>query len=376
MSVFQDKNYRELIPFITDCASRLADLFPSGSIPCLERQKPAKVTLTRKQVGCLLSHMFLCTILPNKELKQTHSGHFTGDSAPTGPLTFIKWLTRDQYGPTHIYLSSLMLFFKDLKSMSEEQLAETVTFERLVTNTEKRDWTPENSSAPIVEVEVHEDGRIGDIEQVEVDFANQHVGFGTSGTQEELILGTSPETCVIVLFNEVLETNEAVLITGAKRYGDYSGYGNGSRFIGPSSQTWNWNERKILAIDAICWPDRQLSDNTFDRELCKAWTGFQALKGSSISTGNWGCGAFGGNPRIKCLVQVMAASMAGVRKLDFYTFGEKGLSAELKSALQVMKGQTVGWLWERIKEFRSEPDAFALLQYISKYQANKNVDKL
>lgn len=72
----------------------------------------------------------------------------------------------------------------------------------------------------------------------------------------------------------------------------------------------------------------------------------------------------------------MAASMAGVRKLDFYTFGEKGLSAELKSALQVMKGQTVGWLWERIKEFRSEPDAFALLQYISKYQANKNVDKL
>ena len=171
-----------------------------------------------------------------------------------------------------------MLFFKDLKSMSEDQLAETVTFERLVTNTQTRGWTPENSSSPIVEVEVHEDGRIGDIEQVEVDFANQHVGFGTSGTQEELILGTSPETCVIVLFNEVLETNEAVLITGAKRYGDYTGYGNGSRFVGPSSQTWNWNERKILAIDAICRPHRQLSDNTFDRELCKAWTGFQALK--------------------------------------------------------------------------------------------------
>ena len=74
----------------------------------------------------------------------------------------------------------------------------------------------------------------------------------------------------------------------------------------------------------------------------------------------------------------MAASMAGVRKLDFYTFGEKGLSAELKSALQVMQGQTVGWLWERIKEFRSEPHALpsAVLQYISQYQAQNNVDKL
>ena len=112
----------------------------------------------------------------------------------------------------------------------------------------------------------------------EVDFANKNVGFGTSGTQEELILGTSPKTCFIVLFNKVLETNEAVMITGAKRYGDYSGYGQHARFVGASSQNWNWNERKIVAIDAICGPSRQLSDNTFDRELCKAWTGFQALK--------------------------------------------------------------------------------------------------
>ena len=66
------------------------------------------------------------------------------------------------------------------------------------------------------------------------------------------------------------------------------------------------------------------------------------LQGSSISTSNWGCDAFGGNPRIKCLVQVLAASIAGVRKLDFYTFGEKGLAADFESALKMMKGQTVG----------------------------------
>ena len=76
------------------------------------------------------------------------------------------------------------------------------------------------------------------------------------------------------------------------------------------------------------------------------------LQGSSISTGNWGCGTFGGNPRIKCLVQVLAASIAGVRKLDFYTFGEKDLAADFESALKMMKGQTVGWVLQRIMEFR------------------------
>ena len=47
-----------------------------------------------------------------------------------------------------------------------------------------------------------------------MDFANEHVGFGTTGTQEELILGMSPETCPIVLFNEILGEKDALLITG------------------------------------------------------------------------------------------------------------------------------------------------------------------
>ena len=50
--------------------------------------------------------------------------------------------------------------------------------------------------------------------ECEMDFANEHVGFGTTGTQEELILGMSPETCAIVLFNEILGDKDALMITG------------------------------------------------------------------------------------------------------------------------------------------------------------------
>ena len=61
------------------------------------------------------------------------------------------------------------------------------------------------------------DGRIGDDpNEVEMDFANEHVGPGMTGTQEELILGVSPETCPIVLFNEILHDKDAVAIQGGE----------------------------------------------------------------------------------------------------------------------------------------------------------------
>ena len=84
------------------------------------------------------------------------------------------------------------------------------------------------------------------MDQVEVDFANKYVGFGTTGTQEELMLGPSPEFCIIVLFNEILDPNEAILMTGGRRYGNHSGYGRASRFTGPFPPSRDWNQRKIV----------------------------------------------------------------------------------------------------------------------------------
>ena len=172
----------------------------------------------------------------------------------SGPITFVHWLYRDESGPTDIYLNTLVVYFNDVMEMGEDRLQEIVAFERIVSDTRDRSWEPQGRQELVLDVEVHLDGLIGDIEQVEMDFANQHVGFGKTGTQEELILGTSPETCAIVLFNEVLEANEAVLMTGARRYGTYSGYGRGAHYTGPCQDDCDWRERRILAIDAIHHP--------------------------------------------------------------------------------------------------------------------------
>jgi len=362
--VFSSEMNLALVPFIAQLALQLPALFPCQGLEMLRRGEEKTVSLTRSQISCLVAHMFFCTIQENSDLAKTYRGHFTGEPAPTGPLTFVYWL-KPVTGPTNIYLQSLLSYFREIEAMTENTLNEVVTFERLVCNDDKV-WNPKGSTINTVDIEVHFDGRIGDKEQVEIDFANKHVGFGTTGTQEELMLGTSPETCPIVLFNEVLEPHEAIAMVGAKKYGDFTGYGMRAAYTGPFNADWDWKNRKIIAIDAICGPRDQLGDLTMFRELRKAWVGFKAGEGECLSSGHWGCGAFGGDQDVKCLVQVMAASMAGVKKLDFYSFGDQKFYDRFSAAMRAAMGKDAGWIWEKIVQFRKKvPGTMSVLDYIA-----------
>lgn len=49
---------------------------------------------------------------------------------------------------------------------------------------------------------------------------------------------------------------------------------------------------------------------------------------SAIATGNWGCGAFHGNPKLKVLIQLIAAAVAG-RSMVYFTFGDTNLRDEV-----------------------------------------------
>ena len=69
----------------------------------------------------------------------------------------------------------------------------------------------------------------------------------------------------------------------------------------------------VLAIDAFYFrkPKEQYSEKYFWREVLKSYAGFSANWKSSdepetmlpcIATGNWGCGAFNGDPHFKCRI--------------------------------------------------------------------------
>lgn len=63
------------------------------------------------------------------------------------------------------------------------------------------------------------------------------------------------------------------------------------------------------------------------RELNKARAGFRRdERQRPIASGNWGCGAFGGDPALKAVIQWLAASAEG-RGLRYFTFGDARVGA-------------------------------------------------
>jgi len=116
--------------------------------------------------------------------------------------------------------------------------------------------------------------------------------------QEEIKFATCPELIAALFFTETLEDNEALIITGAKPYSAYKGYGRDFEFVGeadfnkPCSQV-------VIAIDAIDFSKLmqvdqrvQYTQHYINREILKAYAGFKNCPTKKIATGNWGGGAF------------------------------------------------------------------------------------
>ncbi|XP_043714183.1 poly(ADP-ribose) glycohydrolase 1-like [Telopea speciosissima] len=74
-----------------------------------------------------------------------------------------------------------------------------------------------------------------------------------------------------------------------------------------------------------------------------------------IVTGNWGCGAFGGDPELKTTIQWLAASQAFRPFILYCTFGEKALrNLEQVTQWIVSHEWTVGDLWNMLSEYSSK----------------------
>ncbi|KAF3795073.1 Poly(ADP-ribose) glycohydrolase 1 [Nymphaea thermarum] len=74
-----------------------------------------------------------------------------------------------------------------------------------------------------------------------------------------------------------------------------------------------------------------------------------------IATGNWGCGAFGGDPELKCMIQWLAASQARRPFVLYYTFSEPTLQRlEQVTEWILSHNWTVGDLWTMLVEYSSQ----------------------
>ena len=159
-----------------------------------------------------------------------------------------------------------------------------------------------------------------------------------------------------------MNDEESILITGAEQFTTYTGYGGSFKCTGPLKDSNPIDEHKsrkvhIVAIDAteFDFSAPQFRKPAIVRELNKAYSGFSHQlpddKPSEnimtvVATGNWGCGMFGGNKRLKMLIQWMAASRVG-RPMKYHTFREPELLKEITKVAEVLLEHkvTVGQLY-------------------------------
>ena len=188
---------------------------------------------------------------------------------------------------------------------------------------------------------------------LQADFANMYLGGGVLGggcVQEEIRVGvTSPELLLGVLLAPApMGPCETILMAGSEMFSSHTGYGHtttwGGRLVDDAEidpETGALDTR-VVAFDALMFPFRdpvsvQFSHSSITRELIKAHAAFapwpvgdSSLPLPPIVTGNWGCGAFGGNKPLKACIQLLACALAG-RPMVYATFGDVPLSSSLRS---------------------------------------------
>ncbi|XP_037803475.1 poly(ADP-ribose) glycohydrolase-like isoform X2 [Penaeus monodon] len=304
--------------------------------PLLTSQTTHSITLSQLQIASLLANAFFCTF-PRRNAKGSETEY-----ASYPDINF----NRLFYPREKRSMEKIKCLINYFRRVTSKEPAGTVTFTRQYVNPHNMpSW--EACSKPLPKLHVDTKGLIEEqMGLLQVDFANKYVGGGVLGlgcVQEEIRFVLSPELIVSRLFTQVLDKTEALIVLGVEQFNKGVGYASNFRWAGSHKDTtpWDpWGRRmcQVTAIDALHFtkqPRIQYRPNFILRELNKAYAGFQVMEGSSgspvaVATGNWGCGAFKGDSRLKSLIQLAVCGYIG-RDVAYFTFGDQKLRNDLST---------------------------------------------
>ncbi|KAJ8022912.1 Poly(ADP-ribose) glycohydrolase [Holothuria leucospilota] len=344
--------FKSTLPQIVQLALKLPKIC-THPIPLLKKNTNHTIVLTQYQIASLLANAFFCTF-PRRNAQQKKSEY---SSFPD--INFNR-LFEGRSSRKQEKLKCIINYFRRVTS---ETPCGTVSFERrsIMLASNFPQW--KESQCQLGNLHVSSKGTIEDDGKgmLQIDFANKFVGGGVLGhgcVQEEIRFLICPELIVSRLFTEVLGKNECLVVKGAEQYSRYSGYANSFKWTGnyrdtTPRDTWGRRETEIVAIDALHFykSDNQYQPDQLKRELNKAFCGFYHkdvpdTQVPAVATGNWGCGAFGGDPRLKALLQLMAAAETN-RDVAYFTFSDGDLCRDIHNMHQFLQSQavSVGELW-------------------------------
>lgn len=341
----------------------------------------SSVVLTRTQIRSLLAFSFFRAV--GEPVSKTHPfGHlcwdrltaaYLSDNCAVERLKCLFYYFYCEKNATSAANTVLSVTPSSLAAV-ERRRTELVSFSRFILK-EQPDWIT-FTNTKICEVRMSSEKLLEDFQEADalVDFANMYLMIGQiipSCTQEEVLFSVRQELLVSILLSEKLEDNEAIIMRGGRVTSNYTGYLRTFKFAPlPSACLPSTDTQTVIAIDAsVCHKySLQFQDSVFHRDLNKAYLGFlnadkdpvgiplgEITSGgegahSFIATGLWGCGAFGGDPVLKFLQQVLAASSAE-KNLCFSTFNNPKLQKELESLLCAINTSTVADVYKVMVEY-------------------------
>jgi len=327
----------KIYDFLKKLALNIENTLKVDDLPILKtNSKNKKIELTRKQVALLfLLSFFNCIPFEYTNrfkvyyiLSLDNAGFQFGRCFLNYLTTIGKWLREENQ-----ILEEKIIYIRNNIDNSEEYLKENVD---------------------LCEIKFNEENSMFEgVGSYHVDFANKRIGGGalTGGrVQEEILFANEPEAIISMLFMEPMSDNDAIGIFNTIEYSKSSGYSNSFKFIESaiSDDLSKIKKHRIIAIDASI--NKSFFDyffknnNDIKRDIHKAYVGFNLINleennniEKTIVTGNWGCGAFGGNHELKFIQQWIAASFAGVKRLDYYTFKDKKMKNAVKFYEEIKK---------------------------------------
>ncbi|KAK1881094.1 Poly(ADP-ribose) glycohydrolase [Dissostichus eleginoides] len=357
--------FDSLLPDMVQLALRASELC-TKPIPLLKEGLDHSITVSQEQVACLLANAFFCTF-PRRNSRNTEYYNYPD-------INFFRLFGGGSSNKIE-KLKTLICYFKSVT----EQMPTGLPL----------NW--KSSEAQLTNLHITCEGTIEDdgYGMLQVDFANQFVGGGVTNSglvQEEIRFLINPELIVSRLFTEALDHNECLIITGSQQYSKYTGYAQTYKWAGSHQDTTprdGWQRRctEIVAIDALQFKNflEQFRPDRLNRELNKVI--FLLLRPfkenqdvvksesmeefdssdkeksqnlSAVATGNWGCGVFGGDTRLKALLQMLAAAEAG-RDVAYFTFGNSQLMTDVHKmhSFLTQRKICVGEVYDLLEQYYS-----------------------
>ena len=257
-----------------------------------------------------------------------------------------------------------------------------------------------NNNTKLSNFEVFGDGCIEDeVHALHADFANMYIGGGVlsgGNVQEEIRFTVNLECLMSKFFAPTpMQNNEAIIILGSQQFFNYQGYGSTFMFNGerPVKDKFCTNKPNhlctvLIGIDAIHFsnPKKQSKIDYMLREMIKCYVGYSIPNKwigddiKNVSTGNWGCGIFNGDPQLKAILQWISITLSK-RNVKYYTFTKiypNPACTDIEPLIDAMikNNITIGQLWkvlccdEFVNDFKSKyargKKSFPVVGYLAK----------